>query len=348
MKKLFFIIALSLTTGIILAQTPCENTITIANEKYNDLDFKGAIELIKTCQNPNQSEKAKAARILAKCYLALHEDSMAFRQVENMIEANPYYKIIETEDDPEFIKLVKKVNKIERISLGFNVPVYSKTFPIVHTPYLFDLNTHKQYLKKHPINLYMGLHIAYGISKKSTVQLGLAYSKIGYALNCFNNLSADSTEFKIHYKESIYYLQIPLTYRFRQSINSKWYVSPFAGLNLNLYLTSKFTANILSSAPNSSNITKSELRNGENKNNRNKINPTLNLGTAVGYKFQQNQIQLEFFFQNAFRLTNNPRYRNENRSLVYNYLYVEDDFKLNVYYLVATYSTPIKYSVKRK
>jgi tetratricopeptide (TPR) repeat protein len=97
-----------------------------AEELYYAGNLDRSIELVDSClknNSPDESERARAYKILIRIYLAKNEAATAKEFVNSILELDPDYQPTIEEETPKFVNLVDEV-RTERLNLQL-IPVTS-------------------------------------------------------------------------------------------------------------------------------------------------------------------------------------------------------------------------------
>lgn len=354
MKTLYFTLCLGISMAMLLpsnlnAQNHCNTVILLATEKYNQQEFAEAVKLLHTCNSSFKSEIAASARLAAKCYLAMHKDTLAFHQAEKLIAANPNYTPSPLEDDADFLKLLKKVDKIPRISFGITTSLNSTSTPYVFNTFQLEKNITKTYAAQKKNKNILGIQVNYGFNKHLLLSSGIMYSDMGYSVQNYVPTDNANEYMLVNYSESLNYMQVPLTIKYAITPLYKIRITPYFGLTSFFLVRSRYSANrefYFNTPPVITNI--ADYQNIENNNARNSTVFYTNTGISVGWAFKNSILSAEMGYQKALSNLNNPNQRIDNTVLAYQFYYIEDDFALNNKYATITYTTFINYFVQPK
>jgi len=104
--KLFFLFLLSLFANELFAQKTCDwSIINEASSEFKIGNFKEVLSKLEDCTKSgfDVDQKVEAYRLIAKCYFALDQDTLALASIKEILKINPSYQADLLSDTPDFI-----------------------------------------------------------------------------------------------------------------------------------------------------------------------------------------------------------------------------------------------------
>ncbi len=161
MKHLKYIIILIIIFSgkLSWSQTNCDwSSLNDADQSYQSGNFEETVKIINNCITTgyNDQQKVQGYRLLAKTYLALDNDSIANRTVNELLLINPKFQPDYLTDPPKFIKIIEKIKKLKSSLIVTSVS--KKEENIYETPATALLITEKQLKNRGYLDLEAVLH----------------------------------------------------------------------------------------------------------------------------------------------------------------------------------------------
>ncbi len=141
------------------SQNNCDwSSLNDADKNYQSGNFEETVNIINKCINSgfNDQQKVQGYRLLAKTYLALDNDSIANRSVNELLMINPKFQPDYLTDPPKFIKIIEKIKKLKSSLIVTSVS--KKEENIYETPATALLISEKQLKNRGYLDLEAVLH----------------------------------------------------------------------------------------------------------------------------------------------------------------------------------------------
>jgi hypothetical protein len=361
MKKIhsiliIFLVAFSVTQTI--AQEDCSVILREAQDTYDAGNLDAVLEMIYPCLESgfNKTEKAQAYRLITLTFL--YDDKMgpARAAMYELLKLDPEFEYNEVIDPIEFKELHESFNTYPIYSFGLNGGGNISNVNLLET-YGVDKHSNAGTYLSDGVGYQFGVNGARIIIPKLYVNVGLLFKGTKLIYNNtfeFNSLVSSPDTLNslgdISAKENHSWLSIPLSFTYDLPIKGKVSSYLSAGFTTGFLLSSKSTFsrtyNEKYSLPDVSGVPL------DMKVNRNTTNYWLTGGAGIKYKVTKGNLFIDVKYNHGLRLINNQSNRYNNPELLYQYYYIDDDFKLNdlaisIGYTRHFYNPSLKDKIKR-
>ena len=340
MPTKWFQFSLVITLTLLLSATSvkaqdCSDKIVEAAALYELGQFNEVVEILSFCSDSAVEERDRwqSLRLIAMAQLANKDNELARKTAIKLLEIDPSYKPSSLKDPSEFVKLLKSITVIPKLSVGLGVSMgINQTLPTVTDAYtVSDQSKVYKGLNKFQI----GASSMYQFDKKYAIHTSLIVTRKAVELDhSFDNWS-------LSMKEKLTYLNLPITGRYTFDINSRF--KPFVQVGgyggLLIFSTNSFFAE---------NIPTGEgyaLENVTSIDRRTRIDLGLTGGIGVSYKYGPGQFFLQSNYFRSFTNIMNEDVRYKYNELFYSYFYLDDNVVLHNYSVNIGYSLYLNYKV---
>lgn len=349
-KKMLFAAVVLCLPFMGLGQNICREVLSMAEKEFEAGHLYQAPELLRTCLGDGftKEENVRAYRLLTIAYLLLDEPIKAERAYISLLKLNPMYAPNVAIDPSELIFFHKNFNtqprwSIQPIKAGLNL-TFIKPFNYYSTDGLLyhdaeglaDRQTAKKYM------LSVGYTIGTGVDYMIWDKLSLS-TEILLSLHRFK---LDETLFRranFTYKEEQYNIQIPVFVKYT-FINSKLkpYLYGGAGVKILLFSAAKNLSIIKDNAALPETGPEISI-----DDNRNRLGYDFLVGGGLKYKLGVNY--LTFDLRQSFGLNNvsSRESRYANKELLYKYMHVDDDMRMNHSLITIGFVKPVYNPLKK-
>lgn len=341
-KVLPFAVIFTLGTLSAFGQTVCTQTLRQARTVYDEGRIHELPALLESCikNGFTDDEKTEAYRLLVLAYIYLDEPEKADEAMLALLHHNHEFQINAQADPAEFISLYGTFRTKPVFSYGIKGGGNLSLVNVLSNYGVHDQsNTKGEYIPAPGFMVGGMLEIILKENLTLSGEVVLAGYNLNYS-NSFSNIDSaarfiESQEFT----ETQVVLSVPVTVQYQ-----------FAKGKLNPYVLLGGSANYLLSAS-FKGETQTSIENFEGAtvdliNQRNKINFSAVAGAGVKIKVGKNHFIAEARFNYGILNQVKEENRLDNQELIFDYGYVDDDFKLNSISISLGYLLP-KYSPKK-
>lgn len=327
------------------AQSSCSQTLREAQLTYE----KGRIDLVPeqlaSCLQSgfNKEEKITAYKLLVNTYLYFNERDKAESAMTSFLTLNPEYEIDVIADPSEFINLYNSFRTTPIYLLGGKAGSNITSINVSKNFSVDDSSIERGKYNFQP-GFNVGLALEVPLSKKFSIAPEIYFSQKKYQYRDILLGFAD-----LDFQETQTLIELPLFFKYNiGNFGKNKNITPFVSLG--------GSASYLISSE--ADVIRKDLISGENQREvsgpsidlaeqRNNINYAAAVGVGVKLKNIIGRGYLIVDFRYAYGLNNvvNPDNRTANTSLVYDYLYVDNDFSIDNYSFTIGYLIP-KYKPK--
>ncbi|GAA0192039.1 hypothetical protein GCM10009122_54770 [Fulvivirga kasyanovii] len=324
------------------AQTVCTQTLRQARTVYDEGRIHELPALLESCLKNGftDDEKTEAYRLLVLAYLYLDEAEKADEAMLALLRHNNQFQINPQADPAEFINLYNSFRTKPIFSYGIKGGGNISLVNVLSNYGVHDQRTTMGEYTPAPGYVVGGM-IEVIVRKNLTLsgELTLAGYNLDYS-NSFSNV--DSVNRFIESQEiteTQTWLSVPITVQYQ-----------FAGGKFNPYVLLGGSANYLFSSS-FKGETQTSIENFEGAtvdltDQRNKINFSAIAGAGIKIKVGKNHFVAEARFNYGILNQVKEENRLSNQELIFDYGYVDDDFKLNSFSVSLGYLLP-KYNPKK-
>jgi hypothetical protein len=342
MKKIIYF-----TIGLLLigqlhfakAQSNCANTLYEANKSYEAGDFKQSVSLLRPCLNSgfSRDEKFEGYRLLALNYIYLNEPAKADSAVQKMLSKNHSYKLFPNISDPAGLtKLVDAYDVIPVFTCGIDFfGVNFTNINLINNKSVSNTTASYQPL----LGFQFGVNFDYAIWKRFHLAAGVQYYGNRYQHN-LDSVAGWAQQFT----EDLTYFNIPVAVRyypyFRHDGTIRAYVEAGASYS---YLFND-NATIFSTDNSNGNTNRASVN---PITRRNTTNTSILVGAGLQYSVGNAWLTLNARYLNGLTNIVNSENRYNDQDFIFNYQYVDDDFKFNNWQFSLGVAFPLFYNVER-
>ncbi len=338
----------------LMAQNVCLERLSNAENSFETGHLYDIYDLISECLDKgfSREEKIRAYRLLSISYLYLDEHEKAEQSYLSLLKLNPEYKPNSLIDPTELFHLHHKFITTPRwsiivVKVGGDLS-FVKPYNLYNTDgvgynhfanqeNIVDKKT-KEYLPA--AGFFLGSGVKYSLSHTFSFT-----GELLFKLNRFQvreNILGHTT---LQFNEDQYNLELPVLFNICMN-SSKWKPYVFGGGSLNFMMHSA-AKNLVIERTQGATVLPETGPNISLMSNRNRFGYSVIVGGGVHYKVGVNYLLIEM--RHSFGLKNisssNNRFGNE--EMLYKYMYIDDDMKLNNLMLSISYLKPL-YNPRRK
>ena len=337
---LFYRTTFSVVLAFVLSQSfaqDCNQKIADAEVLYASGQLQNIVQLIEECtQSEDENIRWKAHRLLALVYIETNEKEKARNEAIQLLEINPTYTGSSLTDPSEFIKLLKSITIIPKLSFGITLSAGTNATQPEVLSSNFITETTKTYRGRRAIQF--DFSALYQINRSWSAQFSAFYSPRVY------NIEYNIVDQKHRVEETLAYLNFPLVLRFHPYLKTR--IRPF--VQAGAYGGFLLSANNSFYKESSNGEVISSLENINSKNRRENLDLGYTLGIGAYYRFGPGQLFIQAsYYHSLAKLVKDENLYQYNR-LVYGYYYLDDDFKLHNTAIGVGYSLYLNYKVLKE
>ena len=336
---LCFLVILLFATNMVNGQNSCANTLYEANKSYEAGDFAKSVTQLLPCLKSgfHKDQRVEGYRLLALDYIYLNQPQQADTAVKNLLNNDNNYKLFPLYlNDPA--GLTKIINTYDVTPLfTIEVPLIGINFANVNlTSNKAVTNSSASY---QPLTgIHFGLEGDYDIWKDLHISAGIMWMGISYEHD-FDSVAG----WKQKYTENLNYVHVPVSARY-------YFMKPDAPLRP--YVEAGASFDFLASA--SANIVNTDNTTGNTNSTslnpisrRNSENTSILYGVGFNYRAAIGWFTFNARYMLGLSPIVNPNNRYNNIDFIFNYQYVDDDFKLNNWQFTVGYVFPVLFKVQK-
>lgn len=336
--KFIFLLFLLFAGAIVSGQnTNCSEVLTKAQDTYKEGRIDEIAELLKPCLETGlaKQEKIEAYRLLTLTYLYFNEREQAQNAMTNLLKNDPEYKLRQN-DPTEFVNLYNSFRTTPIFLIGAKLGINGLDIDVKKN-FSLDNSAERRGKYESEIGIQGGFMIQFPLTKRVFVLSELLYSVHSYTYTdkLFGYASLEFPEKQVH-------LGLPVLFNYNFGKNPKWI--PY--INLGGSVSYLLSANAIpvrvdeTGDNNQREITQGEI---PIASLRQKVNFNLLAGAGLKVKDILGRGYLLFDIRYSHGLNNvvNEKERYSNDDLMYNYLYVDNNFKINSFQYSVGYSYPL-------
>ncbi|MFT7590607.1 MAG: hypothetical protein ACI9UJ_000518 [bacterium] len=332
-KKSIILVLLLMGSGsTLVAQEDCKEKISKASELFEQGQLQKVIDLITPCAtSADNPDKWQIYKLLAEAYLAQGLEVEARASAVKMKEMYPTIGPNQKTDSKNLINLLSEIDVIPKFSLGLSF-VYGANATVPRITGIYSAGSYtKTYRPK--LGSQFGVVLGYNFNKNHSVDLNIVYNIKKYELD----YTWGANEYLI--KENLSYFDFPIVYRYSLSTTKKVRIGFVAGAYTSVLLNSNNDLSILGTSENR------ELEHYGSVKRRNKIALGGILGLGLNIKQGNGHISVDARYNRSFTSITKTSNRYENATLIYDYLYLDDDILLDNLSFTVGYHFYINYAV---
>ena len=348
-KRTLFTIIISAALGLQAhaqqTQSSCSQTLREAQLTYE----RGRIDLVPdqlaSCLRSgfNKEEKIAAYKLLVNTYLYFNESDKAVEAMTSFLSLNPEYEIDVVADPSEFINLYNSFRTTPVYLLGGKAGS-NITAVNVSRNFSLDDSSEKRGKYNYIPGFNVGLALEVPINKKISIAPELYFSQKKYQYRDLILGFAD-----VNFEETQTLVELPVFVKYNiGNFGKDKNITPFVNLGGSVsYLLSSEADVVRKDAVSGENQREVSGPSIDLADQRNSIIYAAAVGAGAKLKNIIGRGYLIVDFRYSYGLNNvvNPDNRTANTTLVYDYLYVDNDFSMNNYSFTIGYLIP-KYKPK--
>ena len=330
----FLIFSGSIVSG---QNTNCSEVLIKAQDTYKEGRINEIADMLQPCLETGLSkqEKIEAYRLLSLTYLYFNEREQAQNAMTNLLKNDPEYKLRQS-DPTEFVNLYNSFRTTPIFLIGAKLGINGLDIDVKKN-FSLDNSAAKRGKYESGIGIQGGLLVQFPLAKKISLLTELLYSINSYTYtdHLFGYASLEFPEKQV-------YLGLPVLLNYNFGKSQKWI--PYLNLGGSVsYLLSAKAAPIRVDETDGNN--QREIKEGEIAiaTLRQKINFNLIAGAGLRVKdvLGRGYLFLDFRYSHGLNNIVNEKDRYSNEDLVYKYLYVDNNFKINSFQYSVGYSYPL-------
>ncbi|MBI1306651.1 MAG: outer membrane beta-barrel protein [Bacteroidetes bacterium] len=316
------------------AQTNYNDKLAEAASAYDNGDISKVIELANVCLSSSEiSDKAQAYRLLAMAYLINNQSSDALNAAVKMLELNPRYKPDLLKDPKEFTQLLSKIDVVPAFSLGL-AGMYGLNSTHVN---VIGFYAPADYTKSYSSGT--GSHFRFAINYNFNNTHGLEFNIMPQTSRYSLNYEVFEKQYKV--SEILRTINFPLFYKF--NFRKGKAVRLFAGAGFYSSVLLHSYNDFIISSPEG----KQEIKHYGSRTRRNTFNYGVAANAGVNIKFREGHITAGICYFKALSNFTDAGSRYKNPVLVYDYLYLDDDFRMDSFMFSVGYSKYLNFKVRK-
>lgn len=337
MKNLIPLLLIIFSVGSAIGQTVCTQTLREARTVYDEGRIQILPELLESCINSGftEEEKTEAYRLLILSYIYLDEPTKADEAMLALLRHNPQFKINEQADPAELINLYKTFRT--RPIFNYGIKAGGNLTLIEVTKNFSTLNPR---FSDGEYQLNPGYQVGFSLEKSFsdliTANLEIYFNgNITVYENSFSGLDSinrfiESQNIRLTQTS----ISVPLTVQFAFLQKSKFNPYIFLGGSVNYLLSSTFNGetNTINESFEGATVDLISQRKSLNFSGVSGLGMKLDVGKNTFLT----EVRLSYGILN--QVEGSERYKNQ--TLIYDYGYIDNDFKLHSVSLSVGYIFP--------
>lgn len=327
--SIFLFLLLSGYSGMVHAQT-CDQNLEQARRFYQNGQIEKVPGILESCMDKGftKAQKSEAYELLVLTYQFDNEPKQAEETFIRLLKHDPEYTVNAANTPAEMMRLYNTYHAPPVYSIGF---IGGVNMAFGQRTQSFGLSNAEDNLSEYSSDGFgfnAGLTIKRYISESFELNLDLMYSNIRFKRSLSQLGSSSQPDFsEVLYQEDQRQFIFPLTLTYDIELGR---FSPYVRLGggLSYMFSSEATLERLyneNSVINLPNVTGPPIDMIEQRNN---INFFSTAGAGLKFKVPRGVLVFDVRHNWNFLQQNRPSKRFDNNILVYEYLYVDDDFKL--------------------
>lgn len=350
-----------LSVVTLFAQTVCSESLSLAEDKYQDGLLYQVPELLESCLKSgfNKEEKIRAYRLLTITYLYLDELNHADQSYLSLLRLDPEFRPNPVVDPSELIYLHEKYITTPRFSL--TMAKIGINFNIVHTINTYysdgmgdhwqifynDVNGRKGNYRQRTYAMAgftLGSGLEYGINNRFSVFVEALVNLKRFRIE--EDLFGHTTQLTLN--ENQWMVDVPLTLKYNFP-TSKYKPYIYAGVAANFLVYDVINGQSITRSwktkPNEENIQESRKTEFTSRaininDKRNFFNYSLLFGAGAKYKFGIDFISFDLRYNLGLNDYSVSQNRFDNNQLLWSYQYQDDDFRIDNILFTIGYIKP--------
>jgi hypothetical protein len=321
-----------------------DSTYTVAVKEYNNSYqfglYEKCISEIQDLLSSARLSKNQVEVVLeieAKAYIEIGNTDQAEEVVKSILNNNPHYELKEFENSEGFSRIVKKYEHHPLFSIGIRNTANWNWFPTTKIFSVLDgMNYNSPYDGPKGFGFFYYGWMEYEFIRSVSINVEGIYFYTSYS----RNLNKDPG-ISLYFSERLNFSQLPVSVRKYFSLTKNiLYYGAIGGAYLRM-----------TKAIASTNITVKDTTRYLNNINmlpmRNVNTWQLIFGVGIGYQIKNLRLFLDARYFAGLSSLSNSSTRNQNSTLIKDFYYIDNSFKLNQFELGASVSYTLFNSVKK-
>jgi hypothetical protein len=330
-----------------------EQYIQSAQELFNNGDYDSCIAVLNNGLKVNMFDRKGNEDMLClktKAYLEKDDLKDAEKTMKQLLEYNPHYELIESQNTEDFNRLFKQFDVHAKLIFGIRNTLM---FPALKTTAIYSAVPGYNYTAPYTTAKYFLMYYGwaeYQFRDNISINLEGVYWSLSYSRNM-----ALTTNTTLNMNEQMHIYEIPVFARFYMPHNMNIpflkNILPYAAFGIGYLHLKDATANLNEYVinPNTGYLTSNSYANGVNMMNMRAVNTfEWVYGLGIGYKIKNLRLYLDWRAYAAMNTLTDASKRMNNVDLYNYYSYVDNGIKLNKSEIGASISYTLKNSVKKK
>ncbi len=336
-----FLVTLQHTT---FGQNNCPQTLKKAQDTYDEGRISEVPDLLDPCLKDKngftKEERIDAYKLLTLTWLYFNEKGKAEESMHNFLVLNPEYEINELIDPTEFINLYNSFRTTPVLIYGLKIGFNGQDVNVIRNFSVDNSNTNRGKYRS-PVGIQFGLSFEIPVKKRFSILTEFNFTKKNYQYN--DQILQFAT---VEFIEKQTLLEVPVLLHFNLS---KKKFCPYVNVG--------GTFSYLASAK--TNVTRKDDLDGQlldvpgpelkiaNLRHRMMYNASIGAGFKLKNVISNGYLIVDLRYNIGLRNVVKPENRGTNKELLYNYLYLDNDFTMNSFVVSVGYALP-KYKPKIK
>ncbi|MFN6946475.1 MAG: porin family protein [Cytophagaceae bacterium] len=330
----------SLATGSAFSQqdqSNCSQVLKRAQSTFEQGRIDEVPKMVEAClaSGFTKEERIAAYKLLTLTYLYQNERELAESSIIKFLKLNPEYEINPALDPNEFITLYNSIRTRPVLLYGAIAGV-NFSYVNVHRNFSLDNSAVKRGTYNSRPGIQAGLAFEYLFSKSWSLS-----PEIHFATKSFHFKDTILGFSHLHYEEDQAMIDLPLFIRKNFLLNNRTLL-PYVEAGIIGHGLVRARASIERQdhiGPSRQDVPERSI---PRLNQRNILNYSLGIGAGIKIKnvIGNGYLMISARYQFGMRTMVDPMTRFNNEELIYNYLYLENDYKLNTMSFSLAYLLP--------
>jgi len=341
MKKyniLFAFVFFLLASKMAFCQNGCANTLYEANKSYEAGDFAKSVSQLLPCLKSgfHKDQKVEGYRLLALDYIYLNQPQKADTAVKNLLSNDNTYKIfpLYLNDPASLNKIINTYDVTPLLTIGADVGANFANVNLTSNKAVTNSSASYQAL----IGYQFGVQADYTIWKDLHITASAMRSGLRYEHD-FDSVAG----WKQQYTEVLTYWHIPVSARY-YFLKPNGALRPYVEAGASFDFLSSATANIGNIDNTTGNTSNTSL---DATSRRNPENTSILYGVGLTYRAGAGWLTFNARYLLGLSPIVNANNRYNDLDFIFNYNYVDDDFKLNNWQFTVGYVLPVIFKVQK-
>jgi hypothetical protein len=336
--KLFFMVLFYLIIQIeVVAQNDCPQVLKKARNAYEEGRIGDVSDILESCLKDkngfNKAESIEAYKLLTLTWLYFNERTKAETCMYNFLKLNPEYVLNEAVDPTEFINLYNNFRSSPMLIYGIKLSFNNQDIKVIRN-FSVDNSTINRGKYTSALGLQMGLNFEIPLHRKLSLLTELNLVRKNYT---YSDEILNFAKLNFHEKQTL--LEIPLLMHLNFSTKKFIPYLNFGG-TFDCLINDKAIVNRKDKVSG----TQVEVSGPELKILTLRHKLLYNASIGVGFKLKNiignGYIIVDARYNIGLRNSVNPKHRTSNSELIYNYLYLDNDFRMNSFVCSVGFALP--------